>query len=126
MLFCPLLLEFERRGHSCVHCSYFPQPKEGTRLPGEQTGAFERMCPRTFLAARCQLVAARIGVVSGAGHRDRQRDGAVGGLLSGGGDARDGGVLVTAHRVAALIAEGNVVETGIVECCDGGRDALTV
>lgn len=57
---------------------------------------------------------------------DRQRDRAVGGLLAGGGDARNGGILVTAHGIAVLVAEADVIETGVVECGDGGGNALTV
>lgn len=71
---------------------------------------------------------ARLGVVAGAGTGDgnRQRDRGVGGLLTGGGDARNGGILVAAHRVAVLVTEADVVETGVVERGDGGGDALAV
>ena len=69
---------------------------------------------------------ARLGVVAGTRNRNRQRDRAIGGLLAGGGDTRNGGVFVAAHGVAVLIAECDVVETGVVERGDGGGDALAV
>ena len=47
-------------------------------------------------------------------------------MLTGGGDARNGGILVAAHRVAVLVTEADVVETGVVERGDGGGDALAV
>ena len=64
----------------------------------------------------------RAGIVAriGARKRNRQRDRAVGGLLASGGDARHGGVFVATHGVAVLIAECDVVESGVVERGDGG------
>ena len=52
----------------------------------------------------CRLVSRRVGIVTRgrARKRNRQRDRAVGGLLAGGGDARNGGVFVAAHGVAVL------------------------
>ena len=82
-----------------------------------------RLVGRTRIVARAR---ARARARTRARNRNRQRNRVVGGLLAGGGDARNGGVFVAAHGVAVLVAERDVVEPGVVERGDGGGDALAV